>query len=609
MQRATTAERNALRHWSCSSPNVTAEIAYVLLVAGAALLLFITEWVRMDQVALGVPVLLFLGGAIDMETAISGLSNPATVAVAAFLVLGMAVEKTGLTRSLAYLTARVPLAHRSMKLVLLCAVVAALSPFLSNIAVVVVFMPLFVALARGNGEPPSRYLIPLSYTAILGGTVTLIGTSTNLVVYNLARNRGYDDLTLFSITPLGLLYLGVGSLYVFTVGRWLLPDRDGTDPLAQKVSTRLFTTDLTVTSRSRVIGLSPEHLDWRERYGLARVRVLHPWYQVLPSQRRPLEAGDIISVTGDADAIFRCAKAERLDTPQSTLPPSGRGNDARVVELMVSPHSRLTGRSVTDLDFRNRYGAVVLGLQPVRRPVAGCMSRERLRGGDLLLVQGPQAALARLADDPAFVAIGEHASDVRSRGSPLVALQILVAVVVLAATGVMPIVGAAFLGAAAAVFTRCVRMDEVYRELDWTVVTLLVGLLPLGVALDQSGTAAWIASGLASWLGDAGPATVVFAFYIVSSLLTELMSNQAAAVVLTPVAITTATTLGMNPYALIVTVMFGASASFMTPVGYQTNTLVYAPGGYRFVDYLRVGAPLNVLLAVVASLAIPRLWQ
>lgn len=598
------------RGTAVASPEaMSADMAFVLIVCGVAIVLFISEWLPMDQVAIAVPPVLLVGGAVDLETAISGLSNPATIAVAGFLIIGLALEKTGVVRAISRMSERLSWGTPSLRLFVLCAVVAGLSPFLSNTAVVVVFLPVFLGLAASVGQQPSRVLIPLSYAAILGGTVTLIGTSTNLIVQSVARNRGYDELSLFSIAPLGLIYLAVGMTYLMTIGRRLLPDRPSGSALDQAISNRVYTTELRVTERTPAVGMNPRELPWREKYGLQAVRPLHPWYTRLPRDPAPLRAGDFVCVTGDANALFSCARGERLETPVGALKDSPEGNgDTRIIELMVAPGGLFVGRTIQDLKLATRFDVVVLAVQRARRPLRGRMTRERLVGGDLLLVQGSSEALAALADHDAFVAIGESPRHDLSRGPGWLAVGILAGVVTASATGLSSIPAAAMVGAVAMVFASCVRAEEIYRELDWPIIALLAGLLPLGAALDSSGAADFLGRELAALLSDTHPSVAIGCFYLATSLLTEVMSNQAAAIVLTPLAITTAQRLDMNPYALIITVMFGASAAFMTPMGYQTNILVYGPGGYRFTDYLRVGAPLNLLLAVVAALAIPWLW-
>lgn len=590
---------------------MTFEIGFVFAVVAATFLLFLSERYRMDQVAIAVPVVLLAAGLIEAEHAVAGLSSPATVTVAAMLVLGLGLTKTGAVEELSRWALRAPLGGPTTRLLALCLVVAGVSPFLNNTAVVVVFLPVFLALARHSGEPSSRYLIPLSYSAILGGTVTLVGTSTNLIVYGMARTRGLDELGLFSIAPLGLVNVAVGMLYLFTVGRRLLPRREGPPDLSEKYDVRSFLTELRVQPSSPVVGRTPGELGWDERYGISVLGIRRGTTgEPLPGARQAIREGDILLARGDTKRLLQVARDEKLSVPSQRVGPTLplQGDDARLVELMVAPGSHVAGRTLEEVHFRQRHEAVVLAIQHLGKTMHERLPHVRLSPGDLLLVHGSAAALAALADDPGFVPLGEVERPVVERPRAPVALGILAAVVISAGMGLVSILSAALAGVVLMVFTGCVKIDELYRDLDWSVVFLLAGLIPLGIALDRSGAAAWVGQGASSLLAPLPAVVAVAVFYLLTTLLTEVMSNNATAVVLTPIALVTATDLGMNPYALLVAVMFGASASLMTPVGYQTNTLVYGPGGYRFGDYVKVGGLLGALLLVTTSLLIPVFW-
>lgn len=590
---------------------MTFEMGLVFVVIAAALVLFVTERFPVDQVALAVPIVLLVAGVIGAEQAVAGLSNPATVTVAAMLILSLGLMKTGAIDAVGRWARTARLGGRTSRLLVVCLLVAAISPFLNNTAVVVVFLPVFLGLARHGGEPPSRYLIPLSFSAILGGTVSMIGTSTNLIVYGMARTRGYDELTMFSIAPLGLVYLGVGLLYLFTVGRRLLPHRERPPDLSGKYDVRDFITELVVERDSPVVGRSLAELRWGELYRVSVLGIQRgPRSIAAPGPRRLLQADDILFVRGDTEELFRLAAAQGLSTPTERVlgDLALGGEDARLVEILVAPGCPLVEHTLREIGFRRRYGCVVIASQRHGVPIHERLPDVRFDVGDILLVHGPADALARLAEQPGFVPLGEVERPFVARPRALVAIGILAGVVAAAGTGLVPILPAALVGVGLMVFSGCVRLAEVYEELDWSVVILLAGLIPLGLAMDETGAAEWLGHAVAASLGPLGPVVLIGAFYLVTSLLTEVMSNNAAAVVLTPVALLAAAEAGLNPYALLVAVMFGASASFMTPVGYQTNTLVFGPGGYRFADFLRVGGPLNLVLALTAAILIPLFW-
>ncbi|MFV1986332.1 MAG: SLC13 family permease [Gemmatimonadota bacterium] len=586
----------------------------MLLVFGLAvivLILFASERLPLDQVGLFIPVALLLSGVLTPQESISGLSSPATVTVAAMLVLGMGLRKTGAVSEIGRWARTAPLGGPGLRLFILCVIVALLSPFLNNTAVVVVFLPVFMSLAEQADEPASAYLMPLSFVAILGGTVTLIGTSTNLIVHGMAVDRGFNALSMFSIAPLGLIYLAVGFAYLFTIGRRLIPRRTQPPDLSGKYDVRRFLTELEVNDNSPSIGRTLGDLGWGERYGVTVLGIERGDRDIpAPGARRHIQPGDILYVQGAADRLLAIARQQRLATPtertRRELNLSTEGG--RLVEVMVAPGSSLAGRTLRDERFAQRYDATVLAVQHHGVTVHGRLADIRFRVGDLLLVHGPGDALDLLAEEPGFIPMGEVEGPPDDRPRARVAVLIMGAVVLAAGTGIMPVISAALAGVAIMVFSGCVRLDEIYSELDWVVIFLLAGLIPLGLALDKTGAAALMAGGLVDLTGSWGPTGMITAFYIFTALLTAVVSNAATAVMLTPVAIITATDAGMNPYALLVAVMFGASASFITPFGYQTNVMIYSPGGYRFSDFARVGGLLNLLLLITAVIFIPIFW-
>ncbi len=590
---------------------MTFEVFVVLALTVVALILFATERMRLDQVALAVPVVLLLTNVLSPAQAVAGLSDTATVTVAAMLVLGLGLRKTGAVAAIGRWARTARLGGPRGRLFVLCVIVAVLSPFLNNTAVVVIFLPVFMSLAEQADEPASLYLMPLSFVAILGGTVTLIGTSTNLVVYGMIEGRGYGDLSMFSIAPLGLIYLAVGFLYLFTVGSALIPRRSRPPDLSGKYDVRRFVTELEVGEDSPSIGHTLGDLGWGERYSVSVLGIERGARDIpAPGARRYIEPGDVLYVQGPADRLIMLARHQRLVTPtertRRELNLSTEGG--RLVEMMVAPGSPLGGKTLRDVRFAQRFDATVLAVQHHGVTVHERLADVVFQMGDVLLVHGPASALEALADEPGFIPLGEVRAPVLERPRAAVALAIMAAVVLAAGIGLLDILPAALAGVGLMVFSGCVRIEEVYAELDWMVIFLLAGLIPLGVAMDVTGAAALLGQFVADWGGALGPAALVAVVYLFTSLLTAVISNTAAAVVLTPIALLAAQDLGMNPYALVVAVMFGASASFLTPFGYQTNVMIYSPGGYRFTDFVKVGTPLNVLLLITAAVFIPIFW-
>ena len=588
---------------------MTFEIAFVLGLTLAALVLFALDRVRVDQVAIAVPVVLLLSGILTPAEAVSGLSSRATVTVGSMLVLGLGLRKTGLVAAIGAWAQTAPLGGKYARMFALCLICALLSPFLMTTAVVLVFLPVFVALAEQAEEPASRYLMPLSFVSILGGTVTLMGTTTNLVVHGEAMRRGFDGLGMFSITPLGLICLAVGLLYLFTAGRVLLPRRFRPPDLSAKYDVRRFVTELHVPEDSPANGRSLAQLRWGERYGVTVLDIERGDREIAaPHGDRHIRPGDILFVRGSAEDLLRLARRQRLETPREQKEHDLAAGRGRLVEVLVAPGSSLVGRTLRDLNFAQRYDATVIALQQHGVTVQERLAEISFRVGDLLLVRGTTSALQRLADDPGFVPLAEVKAETGNRPRAGVAAAIMAGVVLSASFGVLDIMTAALTGVVLMVFTRCVHVEEIYGEVEWLVIFVLAGLIPLGLALETTGAAELLAGWVVTLTSPLGEVGLIAAFYLLTAVMTAVVSNAATAVMLTPVAIFAATQGGVNPYALLIAVMFGASASFVTPFGYQTNVIIYGPGGYRFMDFVKVGGLLNLILLVTATLFIPLFW-
>lgn len=590
---------------------MTFDIVFVLGLTLAALFLFALDRLPIDQIAMAIPVILLLSGMVTPTEAVSGFSSRATVTVGSMLVLGLGLKKTGLVSAIGAWAQTAPLGGQYMRMFVLCLICAFLSPFLMTTAVVMVFLPVFVGLAEQAGEPASRYLMPLSFVSILGGTVTIMGTTTNLVVHGEAMARGFDALHMFSITPLGLVSLAVGLLYLFTVGRILLPRRIRPPDLSTKYDIRRFVTELQVLEDSPAIGRSLAELQWGDRYDVTVLDIERGDQEItVPHGDRHIRPGDVLYVQGSAEHILDLASRQRLETPREhkeheldLIPGHGR-----MVEILIAPGSSLVGRTLRELNFAQRYDATVLAIQQHGVTVRGRLANVAFRVGDLLLVRGTTTALERLADDPGFVPMAEVKTQPGGRPRAGVAAAIMAGVVLSASLGVLDIMTAALTGVALMLFTRCVRVEEIYAEVEWLVIFVLAGLIPLGIALESTGAAQLIAGWVVTLASPLGTPGLIAAIYLVTAAMTAIVSNVATAVMLTPVAILAAAQAGMNPYALVIAVMFGASASFVTPFGYQTNVMIYGPGGYRFSDYVKVGGALNILLLVTASILIPIFW-
>lgn len=581
----------------------------VLAVMVFALVLFISERVRVDLVSLLVLVLLMLLGLVTPQQGISGFSNEATVTVAAMFVLSGALKKVGGLDAVTGLLVRAAEKGRSVLLGSTMGIVSAISPFINNTACVAVFMPIVLTVARRVKISPSRLLIPISYAAQFGGVVTLIGTSTNVLVASIAVRHGLAPLGMFEFTPLGLILLVAGIAYMLLIGQWLLPDRRSAD-LTTAYALGDYLTELVVKPGSKLAGrrLEESGLSQADVNVVEIVREGSAIWAPMRGQR--LAAGDVLLVRSTPERML-LAK----DTLGLEIRPEAKFSDERLqgegtvlAELLVAPGSHLEGLSLQATNFRARFGVIVMAIHRRAEIIREQLRDVVLRAGDVLLVLGQRDDVARLGSLDDFIVLRqfEHRR-VDARRVALVLLTIL-GVIVAAAVFEVPVVLAAVTGAVALVITRCLNLEEAYEGIDWQVIFLLAGVLPLGIALEETGTAQWMAGGVISVVGSLGPIWVLGAIYFVTAVLNAVVSNNAAAVLMLPIAISTAVGLGVDPRAFVFVIAYAGSCDFATPIGYQTNTMIYGPGGYRFLDYTKVGAPLILLFMLLTTLIAPRLW-
>jgi len=585
--------------------------ATLVLILGLFLTLLVSQAVRIEITALAAIAALALTGLLEPAEAFSGFSSPATITVAAMLVLSAGVERSGamdvLASSFARLGAR---GERSLLFVLLLPI-ALMSAFLNNTPVVALMIPVTLALARKTGVHPSRMLIPVSYVSILGGTCTLIGTSTNILVDSLHRQQGGEGFGMFEFTGLGLLYLLVGGAYVLFMGPRVLPKRAALSELLPAMGEGDFVTIVSVPPGSALAG---KDLATALR-GADEVKVLEVVRDEVPHMRPgadfTLAAGDVVLLEGSARAIHGLIERKGVEAG-TALEDDRRVRisrvDLRIAESVVTPASAFRHRRVRDLGLSRRFGVQVLALRRLGRLHQYNLRSLRIHAGDVLLIQGEPSSLRALQEDGDLLLVeGAERTLTKPRKAP-VAVAILAAVIALATAGVAPVAVLGVAGAALMIVTGCLETREATRAMDASVLLLIAASIPLGVAMEQVGLAGEAAGFIARIGGGAGIFVLVGAVYLVTSLLTEVLSNNAAAVLLVPIALSVAQQVGVDPKPLLAAIAFGASASFATPIGYQTNTLVMGPGGYVFSDYLRLGGPLNLLMWVTATALIPLFW-
>jgi di/tricarboxylate transporter len=583
------------------------EAVLTLCVLAGTITLFALEKLPVDVVAILALSALVVLGLVTPEMAISGFANEATITVAAMFVLSAGLAQTGALRSLGRMFGRAR--NPTWFVLLVMATVVPISAFVNNTAAVAVFLPLVLAASQRNGVSPSKALIPLSYAAQMGGVWTLVGTSTNLLVNSLAKNLGHPGFTLFEFTALGVACTTAGMLYLLVGGRWLLPDRRAAG-LSDNYELAKYITELRVMPGSPLIGRSVADARLHETHGVYVLELLRGDEKVWSPRAETLAEGDVLLVRGDWSRLTDLRDVQRLE-----LDPEFRLRDEQfevadqvLAEVMVAPNSRFAGQSLKSLDFQWHYNATVLALH--RR---GEILREKLRDvllgvGDSLLLVATRRDMRALREAGLVVITEREEAGVQRRRGPL-AIAVMVAVIAVSAFGLLPIVIAALIGAVVMVLTRCLGPEDAYAAIDWRVIVLIAGVLPLGIALQNSGAAEFLARNTLGRVGEFGPLAVLAVMYLLALLLSELMSNAAAAVLLVPIAFSTAQGLGLNPTPFLVAVTFAASTSFATPVGYQTNTMVYNIGNYRFTDFMKVGIPLNLIFWAIGMALIPLLWS
>ena len=580
------------------------DIILTLVILVLALIGFVSEFLPPDIIALSVTVLLMLCGLVTPEEGISGFSNSATVTVMAMFILSAGIAKTGVIQIIRDLLIRWGGKTSNQQIFTLGIIVGPISGFINNTAVIAIFLPIVEDWCRKQKRSPSKLLIPLSYVSILGGMTTLVGTSTNILASGLSDQLGYGPFTIFEFSKAGIFIFLFGLLYLTLFAASLLPNRKtDNESFTQGYGLRDYVSELVITPQSSLVGETLSNSEIQRKFDLDVLELLRDKVRFAqPLADKILQAGDVLVVRSSREDLLKIREERGLELfadvkfSQTSLESVLSSEEDKIGEVLILSNSRLIGTTFKEIRFRQRYNATVLAVRRGSELVKGPLGRVPLRFGDLLLLQGPKQSFIGLQTTRELLVLEQRDVEMLRQDKAGISVLIGLTVIGLSAFGIMPILVSAWAGVIALILTKCLRPGEIYGAIRWDIIFLLAGLIPLGIAMRNSGTTAWIAEHLVAIGGHLPGYWVLVFFFILTSAFTEVISNNAAVVLMLPIAVEVAQSLGLNPFAAMFAVTFAASNSYLSPIGYQTNTMVYGPGGYKFTDFARVGAPLTLSL-------------
>ncbi len=595
---------------------MTPDIILVLGLLFFGFIMFVTEMFSIDVTAMILLTILFTLGYLTPAEALSGFSNPAVITIAFLFIISKALQKT---RILEYLIIRVRrLADRSILLgrAVYLFTIGIASAVVNNTAIVAIFMPVSIRLAQKYKMSPSKMLIPLSYAAILGGTLTLVGTSTNLLVNSIyIETPGVEPMGMFEFMRYGLILMAVGLLYILFIAPMILPSRTSTSSLTKSYRLGGYLTEMKITAESPLNGKTCLERGINKNYDVMVLDILRDDKMITNMIRLTrLREGDILFVRGTLENFLRMKEVEKvaLLTDEKLTQEELEQEDNVVVECLITDKSDMVGKSLMTSNFRRRFGAFILAIRREGTIVREKIAHVILSAYDTLLIYGPENKINELSKTSEFVVLGEVDAELKKQRFWWMTIVVIIGTITLAALGLMPIVKSAMLGVVILLALRILTPQESYQSINWQVIILISALIPVGIVIQKTGTADWIAGFISSATRSVPiewqPRVLLALIYFITIFLTEISSNAATAIIMTPISLAVAQQMGFDPRAFVFAVAFAASASFITPVGYQTNLMVYGPGGYKFSDYIRVGFPLALIFWVMAIFVLPILW-
>ncbi|WP_013324283.1 SLC13 family permease [Gloeothece verrucosa] len=589
------------------------KIVLTLAVLIIALIAFVAEWLPVDLTAMSVAVVLILLKLVSPEEGISGFGNSATITVMAMFILSAGITRTGIIQIVRDLLMKWGGKNSSQQILVMGMIVGPITAFINNTAVVAIFLPIVEEWCKQRKISVSKLLMPLSYVTVMGGMITLVGTSTNILASGVSKQLGYGEFSLFQFSALGMITFVIGLAYLAFFAPRLLPDRKSASnkSLEQDYQIEDYVSEILIPPRSSLIGQTLRQSGIQRKFDLAVLEIIHDdSHFPQPLADKVLSAGDILLVKGSRENLLKI-KDERgieifadVQFSQEEVEEEISTGAEKVAQVLILSNSRLIGSTLKDLRFRQRYNATVLAIRRGEELIRERLGKVPLRFGDLLLVQGPKESFIGFHTTRELLVLEEKDIENLRKDKAWIALAIILGVVILAAFDWLPILVSSLLGVLLMIITGCLKPGEIYGAVRWDIIFLLAGLIPLGIAMENSGTTEWLANQLVAIGGHLSGYWILTFFYLITSFLTEILSNNAAVVLMIPIAVKVAQTLSLNPMAFMFAVTFAASNSYLTPIGYQTNTMVYGPGGYKFLDFTRVGLPLNIILTIATPVLI-----
>jgi di/tricarboxylate transporter len=575
--------------------------------------LFVSEKLRVDVVAMLVLAALVVTGLISPEEAFTGFSSPAVITVGAVFVISGALYQTGVADTIGQSMLKLGGANPLRLTIIIMITAGLMSAVMNNIGAVAILLPAIIAISEKMNTPPSKLLIPLAFAALLGGNMTLIGTPPNILANDILMSYGGEPFDFFDFLPTGLMVLGAGILYMILVGRHLLPNRYSTSTPSQSYRLRPFLTEVRVSTDSYMVGKSLAEMQFNNKYDLNVIHIVRqgepPFF---PGADRPIKAEDILLLEGQPEDILNARVALNLapvsQSESQRIEQELVAGSQRLVEITLSPRADLEGKTLKEIDFRARFDLAVMAIRHQGRSIVSRLSDVPLRFGDALLVQGEADRIDQLRLDSNFLILDTPVLKARRLRKAPITVAILVAALLLIIAGVLSPAAVLVIAALLMVLSGALRVDEAYEAIDWRSIFLIAGILPLGIAMETSGTAVLIADQIVNLLGGLGPRGVMIGIFILTALLTEVISNVAATVLLVPIAIDIALGLDVSSRTFVMAVVLAASTSFLMPIGHQVNVLIFGPGGYRFSDYPKVGIGLNLIILLLVALFLPIIW-